>query len=207
MGFSVVHAQRYEENLMRHIPKLFAVMLLIVPSSTFGAEYLDEVEGEVHQTSGTTKEISTRVKTCIAQIVRNDEVRISDSTSGTGPFAGLTGGSGSGHSGGVQGGQVLVDANIEGGVITANNRVDYTSKLLSHNVKSTMTVLIKEGRFKIRHTNIEHLQKNTGSMHNTGYSRVGKWWGSGWKDVEEALQGISTKVATCVQTGPKKENW
>jgi len=192
---------------MRYIPKLFAVTLLIVPSITFGAEYLEEVESEVYQTNGTVQEISTRAKTCIAQIVRNDEVRISDSTSGTGPFAGLTGGGSSGHSGGVQGGQVLVDANIEGGVITANNRVDYTSKLLAHNVKSTMTVLAKEGRFKIRHTNIEYLQKSTGSMHNTGYSRVGKWWGSGWKDAEEALQGISAKVAACAQTGPKKEDW
>jgi len=192
---------------MRHISISFVVTLLIIPSVTFGAEYLEEVESEVYQTNGTEQEISTKAKTCIAQIVRNDEVRISDSTSGTGPFAGLTGGGGSGHSGGVQGGQVLVDANIEGGVITANNRVDYTSKLLAHNVKSTMTFLVKEGRFKIRHTNIEYLQKSTGSMHNTGYSRVGKWWGSGWKDAEEALQGISAKVAACVKTGPKKEDW
>lgn len=192
---------------MRHIPKFFAVTLLIVPSVTFGAEYLEEVESEVYQTNGSVQEISTRAKTCLAQIVRNEEIRISDSTSGTGPLPDLTGASGGGHSGGVQGGQVLVDANIEGGVITANNRVDYTSKLLGHNVKSTMSVLVKEGRFKIRHTNIEFLQKSTGSMHNDAYTRVGKWWGSGWKDAEEALQGISAKVAACVQTGPKKENW
>ncbi len=192
---------------MRHIKVLFAVTLLIIPSVTFGAEYLEEVESEVYQSNGTVQEISMRAKTCIAQIVRNDEVRISDSTSGTGLLSGITGVGGSGHSDGVQGGQVLVDANIEEGVITVNNRVDYVSKLLAHNVKSTMTFLSKEGRFKIRHTNIEYLQKSTGSMHNTGYSRVGKWWGSGWKDAEEALQSISSKVAQCVQTGPKKEDW
>ena len=191
---------------MRHVT-ISAAILLALPCIASGAEYLEEVESEAYQTNGTLQEISKRTKTCIAQLVRNDEVRISDAASGTGPFSFATGGGGPGHSGGIQGGAIIVDADIEVGVITANNRVDYTSKLLAHNVKSTMTFLAKEGRFKIRHTNIEYLQKSTGSMHNTGYSRVGKWWGSGWKDAEEALQGISAKVAACVQAGPKKEDW
>jgi hypothetical protein len=192
---------------MRHIFRIVIALLFIVPSVTYGAEYLEEVESEVYQTNGTIQEISTRAKTCIAQIVRNDEVRISDSVSGTGPLAGLTGGTGGGHSDGVQGGQVLVDADIDAGMITANNRIDYKSMLLTQNVKSTMTVLAKEGRFKIRHTNIEGLQKSTGYMHNTGYSRVRKGWGSGWKDTEKALMGISEKVAACIQTSPNQKDW
>lgn len=183
---------------------IFSTILSMFPYIAFGAEYLEQVESEVYQTNGSVQEISKRAKICIAQLVHNDEVRISDSAESTGPFSFS---SGPGHSSGVQGGSVIVDADLEAGTITANNRVDYSSKLLAHNVKSTMTFIAKEGRFRMRHTNIEYLQKSTGSMHNTGYSRVGKWWGSGWKDAEEALQGISTKVAACVQAKPGKENW
>jgi len=180
---------------------------MLISSFASAAEYLEEVESEVYQASGSAQEISKRAKRCIAQIVRNDEVRISDSSTGTGIFSAFSGGGGQGHSGGVSGGDVIVDADIEGGIITANNRVDYSSKMLTHNVQSTMTFLAKDGRFKIRHTNIQYLQKSTGSMHNTGYQRVGKWWGSGWEDAKEALDEVSKKVADCVISGPKKEDW
>ncbi len=195
----------YKNKKMRRIA-IFVYILSVFPCVASGADYLEEVESEVYQANGTVQEISRRAKTCIVQLVHNDEVRISDSASGTGPFSIPIGG-GPGHSSGIQGGPVIVDADIDAGTITANNRVDYTSKFLAHNVKSTITFLAKEGRFKIRHTNIEYLQKSTGSVHNTGYSHVGKWWGSGWEDAREALLRISARVATCVQTLPKKEDW
>ena len=181
---------------------IFAVVVAFFPCFAFGAEYLEKVESDVFEASGSKPELAKRGKFCISSTVRNEEVRISDSTAGTGPLGSV----GEGHSGGVTGGDVFVDIDIEAGIITANNRVDYESKLLAHNVKSTMTFLAKDGRFKIQHTNIEQVQKNTGYMHNTGYMRVGKWWGSGWKDVEKALVDISSKVAECVISGPK-EDW
>jgi hypothetical protein len=102
---------------------------------------------------------------------------------------------------------VIVHADLEQGIVTANNRVDYKSKMLAHNVKSTFTFTAKEGRFRIRHSNIEYVQKSIGSMRNSGYSHVGKWLGSGWKDAQAALNAATVKVATCVQTGPVAADW
>lgn len=181
---------------------IFVVVIAFFPCFAFGAEYLEKVESDVFEASGSKQEIAKRGKLCISSIVRNEEVRISDSTASTGPLASA----GEGHSGGITGGDVFVDVDIEAGTITVNNRVDYTSKLLAHNIKSTMMFFVKDGRFKIQHANIEQVQKNTEYMHNTGYMRVGKWWGSGWKDAEKALTDILSKVAECVINGPK-EDW
>jgi hypothetical protein len=189
-----------------------AVLLSVVPLlffsySAFCAEYLEEVESAVYQTSGTKQEIAKRAKNCMAQLVRNDEVRISDAASGTGMFPTFSGGGSRGHSSGIQGGPVFVEVDIEAGMIIANNRVDYKSALIANNVKSTMTFFAKDGRFKIRHTNLEYVQKATGYMHNTGYKRIGKWQGSGWKKAQEALEGVTGQVADCVQKESKRDNW
>lgn len=187
-------------------PLALFLLVAMVPITSSSADYLEEVESEVFETKGTAQEIANRARTCIAQRVRNDEVRITDNASSSGPFPTSTLAS-PGHSDGIEGGDVLVHADLEGGIVTANNRVDYKSKLLAHNVKSTLTFMAKEGRFKIRHSNIEYVQKSTGSMRNSGYSRVGKWFGSGWKDAEAALTAVTSKVAACVQSGPVAEDW
>jgi len=170
---------------------VYVLAFLLLPSSLVGAEYLEQVETDVYQTTGTVKEIFTKAKSCLAQIVRNEGVRMADSAVGEG----------------IQGGDIFVEANAETGIITANSRVDYKAKMLEYNVKSTLVFMAKEGRFKMRHSNIEYLQKYTGSVNNTGYSRVGKWFGTGWKDTQKALLGASEKVAQCVMVEPKKEEW
>lgn len=166
-------------------------LLLLLPSAVFGAEYFEQSESEVYQTTGTVKDISLKAKSCIAQIVKSGAVRIGDSASAEN----------------LEGSQLFLDVNVDSGTITANSNVDYSKMLIPHNVKSTLTFLVKEDRFKIRHSNIEYVQKETGSIRNSGYSRVGKWWGSGWKDAEKALAGVSDKVAKCVQGETKKEDW
>lgn len=183
---------------------LIAAIIFLFPFLANSEEFLEKVESEVYETSGTPQKIAEKAKTCIAQIVKNDEVRISDNTSGTGAFSFTGGGKGS-HSGGVAGGGLFIDVNIEEGKVIANNRVDYTSMMMKNNVKSVMTFMAKDGRFKIRHENIEYLMKNTGSAHNDGYMRVRKGWGTGWGKAEEALNGLSGKVAVCVQQEPAKE--
>ena len=184
---------------------LIAVAVLVFFPALATAANLEKVESEVYEKEGTVQEIAKAAKTCIASIVRNDEVRIADSSAGSGFFAkpSDTGG----HSDGIGGGSLFVNIDLEGGVIVANNRVDYTAALLARNVKSTLTFLSKEGRFKIKHTNIEYLQKNTGYAKNSGYTKIYKGFGSGWKGAKKALDGISTKVAECVKNGPAEENW
>ncbi|HEX5055589.1 MAG TPA: hypothetical protein VFX02_03740 [Gammaproteobacteria bacterium] len=70
-------------------------------------------------------------------------------------------------------------------------------------VKSTLTFMAKEGRFKIRHSNIER-QFDSGSA----YAPIGIFWGSGSKPAAAALRENFAKIAECVKGGgPKEENW
>jgi hypothetical protein len=66
--------------------KRFALVLVLFPAAALAAEYLELVESKVYETSGTAAEIAKRGETCIARIVRNDAVRISDSASNLGGF-------------------------------------------------------------------------------------------------------------------------
>ena len=90
------------------------------------------------------------------------------------------------------------------GKVIANSRRAFTAKILKKNVKSRVAILARDQRFKIRHTKIEHLQESSGYMKNSGYTKVGKWWGSGHKDVTKQLNIVSAELADCIQN-PKSE--
>lgn len=164
-------------------------------------DYLEQIESEVYQTNGTAAEILTRAKSCIERVVRNDDVRTSDTAPGMGRVAGDE------RVASIPGGPVLVAVRAEEGAITAHSRVDFTSTLRAYNAKSTLTFLAKEGRFKIRHTEIEVVQKNTGLKSNAGYIRVARSWGTGWQSAEQALASVSDRVAGCVRTRAANDNW
>jgi len=185
------------------------LFFILFSSNSFAVEFLETVDSDVFQTTGSIQEITKKAKVCMSRILQNNEVRISDSASGTGFFSGLTStmDNSKGHSDGVTGGAVLADADIDGGIITANSRIDYSSNLLSHNVKSTVSFQAKEGRFKIGHSNIEYLQKSTGYMHNDGYRKIVKAWGTGWGNAERELQGVTTKIADCILSKSKNDEW
>ena len=147
------------------------VLALFLPSTVMGAEYLEEAETEVYQTTGTVKEITQKAKTCIAQTIS------------------------------AGGADLFLDVNIDSGTITANCSTSYTSMLVGHTVKSKMTFLAKENRFRMRHMNIEE------AIENGEFTRVGKWAGSGWKTIQKSLFDVSGKIAKCVQADSKKEEW
>ncbi len=183
-------------------------IVLLFPCFAYSAELLEKVESAVYKTEGTKQEIAKKAKRCIASEVANEEVRIADSTSGTSTLGGLLAADiGKGKSDGLHGGETFIDIDIESGSIVANNRVNYRSKFLAYNVKSKLKFLAKDGRFKIRHTNIQYVQKNTGYSHNSGYMDIAKVWGTGWKDAVKALNGVSAKVAKCVQNNEQEEDW
>lgn len=189
---------------MRHY---LLITLLGLPLAAAATEYLDELDGNVVQIEGVTaEEIAKRGRRCIAQIIRNEEVQISDSSSSPGLFGfGLP--PSQGNVRGVTGGSVIVDADVEAGLITANSRIDYTSLLIGYNVKSTVTLMTKDGRFKIKHTNIERAQKSTGTMANDGYSKIVKKWGTGWEAAQNALADTTRRLNDCIADVGKKEDW
>ncbi len=187
----------------------FTALFLLLPSLAYSkAKQLEMVESEVYQTEGTKQEIAKKAKRCIGSEVSNEAVIISDSRKSLGLFGGKIGGGDSDvESSNIQGGGIFISTDIEEGTIIAKNRVDYRAKFLEYNAKSTLKFLAKDGRFKIKHTNIQNLQKKTGYMANSGYSNVFVQWGSGWQAVEKALNGVSTKIAKCVQKVEKEEDW
>ncbi len=185
--------------------KICFAALALIPTIAWSAEYLEQVESDVQEANGTTQEITARAKTCIAQNVKNTEVRFGNSSSGGGALGFMVQGRDADR---AAGGDVITSIDMEQGIITANGHVDYKGPMgVEFNVKSALTFMAKDGKFKIRHTNIEYLQKSSGSMHNDGYDKVFKVWGTGWKKAEDALSPVSEKISQCVKADPAKEKW
>lgn len=181
-----------------------ALLLACIATPALAAEYLELVESPVFEAPGTAADIVKRGQVCASRLLRNDEVRIADAAAG-----GLIPIPGASRTDGVAGGAVLVSVDPDQGVLVANSRVDYRvwGGTIARNARSTVTLLAKDGRFKIQHTNIETLQKSTGNLENDGYTKQGKWKGAGWEKAEAALQDVSTKLAECIKQPASGADW
>lgn len=182
---------------------LIALALVVSSAASAESEFLEKVESPVFEFPGTPSEIAGKAKTCMAQLVRNDEIRIKDSTAGTDFFASP----GDGHSSGVTGGEVFVAEDLPGGLIVANSRIDYSSMLMKQSVQSTLTFQAKDGRFRFTNSNISRAAYSSGYMHNDGYKPVRTSWGAGHKDVEAALLEFSAKIADCIKAPAAASDW
>jgi hypothetical protein len=173
-------------------------------------EYLTELVSEAYETEGSKNEIATKAKSCVAQIVRFDSVKGTSSRFDKyQPLDSIQQFEKTADR--IDGGNVFVTVDEPGGLIVANSRQDFSHKFMfapiKKNVQSTVTIKTKDGRFRIEHSNIERMQKNTGSLDNDGYTPVGKWKGSDWKHVTEALQGLNAKVSECVKSSADEDDW
>lgn len=154
--------------------------LALCSSQAIAAEYLNEVESEVHQMDGVTAQaILEKAKTCASSFASNDQVR-----------------------------DILVEAGTDSSTLTSISRLQYTDALVGRELRSSMAVLAKDGRFKVRHTKIE--------FHNVGphaigpeWIPVGKWWGAGGKKAEQMLVQRSAEIANCIKqpADPAKDSW
>ena len=161
---------------------------------SWSAEYMTELESAVFPAEGTSQEIAKRAKTCALEVLVTDEVAYSDRGS-----QGMFSNSSQDTSASAGGSPILLDVDIEAGKVIANSRYDFTDKMIKKNVQSRVAIMARDERFKIRHTNIKQLQKTTGYAKNSGYTKVGIWWGSGHKGVTYALNGVSQNLANCIQ--------
>lgn len=138
------------------------------------AEYMSEIESEVYQTPGTPREIATRATTCLSQLLAP----------------------------GTTDSQLIISSDLDGGVIVARNVIEYGS-LPRWKIRSTFTFEAREGRFRIRQTNLERYNDMAG-----GWGPIGKWAGSQWKKAEAAFVLSATDVAECVLAEPTaKADW
>jgi hypothetical protein len=187
---------------------ILTTLFLLLPSIAFSErEMLEKVESEVYQTNGTKQEIAKKAKRCIATQVRDREVILPGSKASSRGFSQfLYGGGKEGKDDNTYGGDAFLDVDIEEGIIIANNKINYQSRLIPTHIKSTMTFLAKEGRFKIKHTNIRNINKNN-PYTNKDHTKIAKAWGTGWRDAEKALKVVSGQIAECVQKIEKEDDW
>lgn len=184
------------------------ILLLILGIPMFNhvnaADYLTEVESQVYETQGTPQEITSRARSCALEVLEADQVNYSDSSS-QGLFPSRKQDTDS--SVGAQ--SVLVDVDMVGAKVIANSRKAFTARMIKKNVKSRVTIMARENRFRIKHTNIMQLQESSGYMKNSGYSKVGIWMGSGHKDVTKQLNIVSSDLASCIQkpSGDQQDDW
>jgi hypothetical protein len=102
---------------------------------------------------------------------------------------------------GVQGGQLIVSD--DGRDVVASNVLRYSSGMLTWEMRSRVVFEARDGRFRVTHEGIERFN-DTGAQ---GWYPVGKWFGSGWKDAEAALQRVSASLANCVAGGGAKDDF
>jgi hypothetical protein len=98
-----------------------------------------------------------------------------------------------------------VSSDIEAGVIVANNAFEYSYGALlpvANKARTTLTFQAKDGRFRIVHTSIERFADTL------GWQRIGTWRFSGGDAAKEAIDRISTNLATCVKANSTaNDNW
>lgn len=112
-----------------------------------------------------------------------------------------------------------IQTDTDGGTTVAPMLFPYRDAGIPWSVRSTLTVEAKDGRFRMTHTNLTHMQGGPASQRgwsifdgSTNHSserewaRVGKWRFSGGERVETAAQELSQKIAACIQKTPI-ENW
>lgn len=143
-------------------------------TSAQAAEYLTEVTSEVYQAQGTTSEIAARARTCMSQHLAS----------------------------GVTGGELIISADLDGGVIVANSAIEYGS-LPRWKIRSRFTFEARDGRFRIQQTNLERFN----DQFNVGWNAIGKWGGSQWRGAESAFVESAANVAQCVRTETHRDDW
>lgn len=98
-----------------------------------------------------------------------------------------------------------VEPAIDGDSAYAIVRTGYTKAMVSFTVRSRITVLAKDGRFKITHTDIDQFSDLANS-----YVPVYKSWGTGWQKAEESLKGWFPTISACLLKKPEpkeNDNW
>lgn len=138
--------------------------------------------------------------TCVSLNVDNSEVTLSDSSASfVGAYTGTYYDIESSRKEG--GGATLQHADEESGVVVAKGVTEYTSGGLmpiGHAARYKLLVAPMPGKTVVQFKDIEYAQKSTGYMENTGFQRLGTWWGSGVMDAYAAMEQQADKVLDCI---------
>ena len=138
--------------------------------------------------------------TCVSLNVDNSEVTLSDSSASfVGAYSGTYYDIESSRTEG--GGATMQHADSESGVVVAKGTTEYTSGGLmpiGHAVRYKLLVAPMPGKTIVQFKDVEYAQKSTGYMKNSGFQRLGTWWGSGVMDAYAAMEEQADKVLDCI---------
>ena len=88
-----------------------------------------------------------------------------------------------------------------GAAVVAKGVTAYTSGgLMAIGLAARYKLLVAPmpGKTVVQFKDIEYAQKSTGYMENTGFQRLGTWWGSGVMDAYAAMEQQADKVLDCI---------
>lgn len=102
----------------------------------------------------------------------------------------------------------VVDPARDGDTAYAVVRIEYSLMIVKNMVRNRVSVIGKEGRFKIASTDIEYRMDS--DNHNYKYNPLPKIVGSGWKKAETELRAYHAAVASCItqpKAAPGGDDW
>lgn len=164
--------------------KVVFLALLMISSGLVSAEteYLDRVESEVFSVPNKqASEILEKVPGCIAKFTGSAHDRSAEQIAA------------------IEDGSSLWDVIIPDPGFGSPDSY----------IKSRLTVMAKEGRFKIKQEAITRALRE-GFGKNTSYkggTRVGKWFGSGFAPIKRDVEKTMSELAACIVTEAPAENW
>lgn len=185
----------------------YVIALALTLAATAGAAevvvkdgLVAEIESETYPADGVSvANLTTRARDCALELLTNagNVARDAGDTTGFRDSASVS----------IAGSDVLQVVDPESGRVVAMQNADYRHMMSGMNVRSTVTVMARDGRFRIRHSNIEALQKNTGYMANDGYRPIHTGFGAGSKPAIKRLEEVTTELAACIQVQPSQDDW
>ncbi len=175
------------------IEALNSVSGLEYGSGDFGAEVIESYTANRDITVS-----SEKLALCVASSIDNGAIQLKDSS---GSFVGAYSDNyyNIEKSNTISGGPTIQHAS-QGGVV-ANGVTSYSSMAIKYYVKYTLRVQQTESGLRYIFSNIQQAQGNTGSIPNSGFSKINtdKWSASGAESVIKLLDGELYKVQSCLE--------
>lgn len=112
------------------LSRMIILILAGLSSPATANEYLTSVASQVHQTTGTAREIATRANTCISQRL----------------------------SAGTVDAQLIISSDLDSGIVVARNAINQGG-LMQWQLRSRFTFEARDGRFRIEQTALERFNQ------------------------------------------------
>lgn len=159
---------------------------------TTGSNFkIASLTGATQKVSYKKEEIISRAQACVGRTFTYGDIKAQGSS------AALFGTAQQSIS--VGGGQLIEVADAAGGVLVANNRVNYNRAMVPYSAQGRFIVEAKDGKFRVQIANPELIQRSTGYAPTDSFHPINKVWGTGWNEAVSQLAASANKLASCIE--------